>query len=48
MLINELIEKEDGSAELKVELSTEEVNLLIEFAINEALKNYIYNNYERD
>jgi hypothetical protein len=48
MLVTELIENEDGSAELKVELNTEEVNLLIEFAINEALKNYIYNNSERD
>lgn len=41
MIISELVENEDGSADMKVSLSEEEVQVLVQFALNEAIKNYI-------
>jgi len=41
MKVNKVIENEDGSAIIEVELTNEEVKLLLENSIVQAIKNYI-------
>jgi hypothetical protein len=41
MQVNEITEHEDGSATLHFELTNEELKLLIEWALKEAIKNTI-------
>jgi len=43
MKIMEIKEQNDGSAELKVDITKEEINFLIEFAFNRLLEDYIKN-----
>ena len=41
MEIIEIIEKEDGSAEIKANFTEEEINFFVEYAVNDILRKYL-------